>query len=224
MPLFLDNPEQYGLPEDLVAVGGALDSETLIEAYKSGIFPWPESDDLPILWFCPNPRGILRFDNIHISRSLKRTLRQKCYEVRFDTAFDEVIACCQNSARKGQDGTWITPKMKTAYMTLHRSGIAHSIEAWMDGELAGGLYGIYINNTFSGESMFHRRSDASKVALVTLLETLHHAGIEWIDTQMLTPVVEALGGELIPKRDYLKLLAQNRENTHIPWMDIKNKL
>ena len=224
MPRFLDNPEEYGLPEDLVAIGGELDSATLIDAYKSGVFPWPESDELPVLWFCPNPRGILRFENLHIPRSLKRVLRQQWYEVRIDTAFDTVISSCQISKRKGQDGTWITPNMKRAYMALHRDGIAHSIEAWVDNELAGGLYGIYVNNTFSGESMFHHRSGASKVALVTLLQTLHRAGIDWIDTQMITPVVEMLGGELISKQAYLKLLNENRAKTPTPWTDIQNKL
>ncbi|MBN2714883.1 MAG: leucyl/phenylalanyl-tRNA--protein transferase, partial [Deltaproteobacteria bacterium] len=197
MPRFIENPEEYGLPEDLAAIGGEINTKTLIEAYQGGIFPWPESDELPVLWFCPNPRGILRHEKLHFSRSLKRTLRQKKFKIQSDTAFDDVITRCQKSVRKGQGGTWITPNMKSAYMALHRDGIAHSVEAWADGKLVGGLYGVYLNNTFSGESMFHTCSDASKVALATLMTALNAAGVHWMDTQMITPVVEALGGELI---------------------------
>lgn len=224
MPQPIDNPEEFGFPEDLVAIGGELDSQTLINAYLSGVFPWPEDDDLPILWFCPNPRGILQYDNLHLSRSLKRSLHKNAFEFRIDTAFEKVIEHCQKSPRKGQAGTWITPKMKAAYLKLHEMGIAHSAETYLKNRLVGGLYGVYVNNTFSGESMFHRHPDASKAALVKLLQTLRKSNITWMDTQMLTPVVEALGGELIPKKDYLRRLEQNKKQSVISWNVIKNNL
>ena len=198
--------------------------KTLVDSYESGVFPWPESDELPILWFSPNPRGILRFKNLHISRSLRRTLKRNVFEIRFDSAFEDVIENCRTSVRNGQNGTWITPKMKTAYIDLFREGIAHSIEAYANRRLVGGVYGVYVNNTFSGESMFHLEADASKVALVTLLVTLNTAGVRWIDTQMITPVVESLGGELVPREEYFEMLAANRQIPQIPWCEIQKSL
>lgn len=207
-----------------MAIGGTLDTLSLVEAYGSGVFPWPEDDDLPILWFCPNPRGILRHKNLHISRSLKRAIKKGGFEVRIDTSFDDVIEQCSTSPRKGQMGTWITPNMKSAYRTLYREGFAHCVETWKDGTLVGGVYGVYVNNTFSGESMFHRVNDASKVALVALMNVLFTAGVQWIDTQMLTPVVASLGGELISRQGYIELLHKNREDDRIPWSRITDAL
>ncbi|MBN2342763.1 MAG: leucyl/phenylalanyl-tRNA--protein transferase [Deltaproteobacteria bacterium] len=224
MPQPIDHPEEFGLPEDLVAIGGELDTETLLDAYKSGVFPWPEDDDLPMLWFFPNPRGILRHDNLHISRSLRRTLNKNIFEIQIDTVFDQVIEHCRTAPRPGQAGTWITSAMKQAYKRLHREGFAHSVEAFHEGKLVGGVYGVYVNNTFSGESMFHTMPDASKAALVALVRTLHRAGVHWIDTQMTTPVVEALGGELISKNEYLDMLENNRKHSVISWSAVKNSL
>jgi leucyl/phenylalanyl-tRNA---protein transferase len=224
LPRFIQNPEEYGFPHDLVAIGGTLDVPTLVDSYQNGVFPWPESDDLPILWFCPDPRGILRFEHLHVSRSLRRTLNKRVYEIRFDTAFEKVIGSCRSSVRKKQSGTWITPRMESAYIELHREGIAHSVEAYTDNHLVGGVYGVYLNNVFSGESMFHLRPDASKVALVTLLRTLSRAGVPWIDTQMITPVVESLGGELLPRNEYFQLVAMNRQQPIIQWSDIQKVL
>lgn len=224
MPQFIDNPEEFGLPEDLVAIGGELNSQSLIQAYSSGVFPWPEDDELPILWFCPDPRGILRHEQLHISRSLRRTIKKGYFTVKTDTAFDDVIEHCQTSPRTGQNGTWITPKMKAAYRQLHKEGIAHSVEAWTGDQLVGGMYGVYVNNSFSGESMFRLAADASKVALVKLVQALHATGLTWIDTQMITPVVESLGGELIAREEYFKLLKKNRDRPTVAWSDIARAL
>lgn len=224
MPQFIINPEKYDLPKDLVAIGGQLNTPTLISAYQKGIFPWPEDDNTPLLWYSPNPRGILSYRQLHISRSLRRPIKQQKFEIRIDTAFEQTIHHCQSVPRLDQGGTWITPKMKQAYIQLHRDNIAHSIETYFEDKLVGGLYGIYVSNTFSGESMFHLMPNASKVALVALLQILNANTIEWIDTQMLTPVVESLGGELITRNGYLQLLEANQINDEVPWTQIKKTI
>ena len=194
-------------PNGLIAVGGDLSAQRLLDAYRHGIFPW-FSYDQPILWWSPDPRMVLFPDELKISRSLAKRLRRRDYEVRTDTAFREVMLACGNIPREQQRGTWITPEIVEAYCALHDLGYAHSIETWMDGELVGGLYGVAIGKIFYGESMFHRVTDASKIAFVHMSRWLQMRGYGMIDCQMHTPHLESLGGRDIPRHEFATLLKQ----------------
>ena len=198
-------PPDYADPSGLLAVGGDLSSERLLEAYRAGIFPW-YSDDQPILWWSPDPRFMLELDEFKLSRSLSKTLRRKIFHVTFDRVFDEVIEACASVPREGQSGTWITPEMQQAYITLHGLGYAHSVETWFEGELVGGLYGVSLGKAFFGESMFHRKADASKVALAILVQKLKSWDFEFIDSQMTTDHMSRLGAREVPRRIFLKRL------------------
>jgi len=192
--------------DGLLAVGGDLSPERLLLAYRSGIFPW-YGEGLPILWHSPDPRCVLPVDRVHTGRTLRRTMAKGLYDIRFDTAFESVIAACQTTPRAGQDGTWITGEMLDAYVKLHRLGYAHSVEAWRGGELAGGLYGVSIGRVFFGESMFALHADASKVALVSLAARIARWGFRIVDSQVATPQTLALGAEPWPRDRFLELLA-----------------
>lgn len=194
-------------PNGLLAMGGDLSPERLLTAYRQGIFPWFSPDD-PILWWSPDPRMVLFPQEIKIRTSLARTLRNGRYEVRLDTAFDQVLENCANTPRHGQRGTWITPDMQSAYQQLHRQGHAHSVETWVDGELVGGLYGIAIGRAFYGESMFSRQRDASKIALVHLCLYLKRREFGIIDCQMETPHLAFMGARPIPRRQFVDLIAK----------------
>lgn len=194
----------------LLAVGGDLRVERLKLAYSQGIFPWYE-DGMPILWWSPDPRMVLFPSKMIISHSLKQTVKKHKFTVTFDKVFSRVIEECSFTPRKDQDGTWITRDMKNAYQKLHEAGFAHSVEAWLDGELVGGLYGVAMGRAFFGESMFHKETNASKVALVHLVEKLIEWEYEIIDAQVYTNHLESLGGELIPRNQYLKFLAKALE-------------
>lgn len=198
-------PPDYADPSGLIAVGGDLSSERLLEGYRVGIFPW-YSDDQPILWWSPDPRFILELDEFKISRSLQKTLRRKIFQVTFDRVFEEVIAACSVVPREGQRGTWITQEMRDAYLELHGLGYAHSVESWFGGKLAGGLYGVSLGKAFFGESMFHHKTDASKVALATLVDKLRTWGFHFIDSQMTTEHMMSLGAKEVPRRIFLKRL------------------
>jgi leucyl/phenylalanyl-tRNA--protein transferase len=188
--------------QGLVAVGGDLRPERLLLAYRSGAFPWSEN---PITWWSPDPRAILELESLHIPRSLKRTLRQERYRVTYDQAFRRVIEACAKRTRS-REQTWLTQSFIEAYSKLHTAGWAHSVEAWDGEELVGGVYGVLIGRLFAGESMFYRAPDASKVALVKLVERLRTLGCQLFDLQMLTPVTLALGGSHIPRASYLERL------------------
>jgi leucyl/phenylalanyl-tRNA--protein transferase len=184
--------------DDLIAVGADLEPGTLLAAYRGALFPMPVRDRLG--WWSPDPRGIIPLDGLIISRSLRRSCAR--FEIRVDTAFDRVIEAC---ATPDRSGGWITDEIVAAYTRLHRLGWAHSVEAWTrDGELAGGLYGVAINGLFAGESMFHRRTDASKVALVGLVQRLHQGGL--LDVQWCTDHLRTLGAIPIPRDDYRQRL------------------
>jgi leucyl/phenylalanyl-tRNA---protein transferase len=198
-------PPDYADPSGLLAVGGDLSSERLLEAYRVGIFPW-YSDDQPILWWSPDPRFMLELDEFKISRSLQKTLRRKIFQVTFDRVFEEVIASCSVVPREGQRGTWITQEMRDAYLELHGLGYAHSVESWFGGKLVGGLYGVSLGKAFFGESMFHHKTDASKVALATLVEKLKSWGFHFVDSQMTTEHMMSLGAKEVPRRIFLKRL------------------
>jgi leucyl/phenylalanyl-tRNA--protein transferase len=196
---------QESEPDGLLAVGGDLGVQRLLLAYSRGIFPW-YGEGLPILWHSPDPRMVLPLASLRVSRSLAKVLRRGTYQVRLDSGFAQVIECCARTPRAGQDGTWITAEMRRAYTELHELGYAHSAEAWCEGRLAGGLYGVSLGNVFFGESMFAERSDASKVALVTLARQLRAWGFDWIDCQVHTPHLERLGAEPWPRARFLDAL------------------
>lgn len=193
-------------PNGLLAAGGDLSPSRLLAAYRRGIFPWYGQGD-PILWWSPDPRMVLVPEELKISRSLAKTLRNKCYEVRFDTAFDEVMAGCAR-ARPDQPGTWITADMREAYNRLHRLGYAHSVETWIDGSLAGGLYGVAIGAVFFGESMFTSTRDASKIALAALVRHCTGRGLRLIDCQMHTRHLESLGARDVPRREFSRRIEE----------------
>lgn len=187
-------------PNGLLCAGADLSPERLLEAYRHGIFPWFSAGE-PILWWSPDPRMVLFPEELNISRSLAKTLRRGRHEVRLDTDFPAVIHAC-SLPRPGQDGTWITPQMQEAYCRLHDLGHAHSVETWIDGKLAGGLYGVAIGRAFYGESMFSLATDASKIALVHLARFLERHGFAVIDCQMKTTHLASLGAREIRRREF----------------------
>lgn len=204
-------------PPGLLAVGGSLSAEWLIAAYSKGVFPWFNSDQ-PILWWSPDPRMVLFPDELRISHSLKQVLRKRQYEIRFDTAFEQVMEGC-SQPRAGQAGTWISPQMISAYTELHRIGVAHSVETWINGELAGGLYGVALGRVFYGESMFTRVSDASKIAFVHLVRQLQRWQFRVIDCQMNTAHLARFGAKEIARDDFIQLLAEGvpMPAVALPW-------
>ncbi|MBI4293706.1 MAG: leucyl/phenylalanyl-tRNA--protein transferase [Betaproteobacteria bacterium] len=204
-------------PNGLLAAGGDLSPARLIAAYSQGIFPWYSEGD-PILWWSPDPRTVLFPEEIKVSRSLAKVLRNRDYEIRFDTAFDDVIAGCA-APRADQPGTWITSEMHEAYLHMHRLGHAHSAETWIEGKLAGGLYGMALGAVFFGESMFSRERDASKIALVALVRHLLASGFRLIDCQMHTEHLASLGARAIARRRFSQLLSEliNYPNPPGPW-------
>jgi leucyl/phenylalanyl-tRNA--protein transferase len=193
------------LDDGIVDLSDDLRVERLLEAYSFGIFPWPH-EDLPTLWFSPEQRGVLDFKNFHVSRSLQKTMAHANYRFTFDRCFDLVIEACSRQPRPGQNGTWITPRLLRAYHEFHRAGYAHSLEVWDGDDLIGGLYGVYVGGVFGGESMFHLRPNASKMAVVRLVEFLRGQGLLWMDIQMVTPVLERLGGCYISRAEFLERL------------------
>ena len=202
-------PDPYSAPGDYpLAIGGDLSPERLIFAYSLGIFPW-YSEGEPILWWSPDPRMVLFPDELKISRSLKKVLKNKGFEVRFNTTFEEVIKNCATVKRKGQDGTWLTPEMIEAYIRLHKLGFAHSVETYLDGKLVGGLYGVAIGGAFFGESMFHKVSNASKVAFVHLVNRLKEKGFDIIDCQQSTPHMARFGAREIPRKEFLDIISKS---------------
>lgn len=203
------DPRRTG-PEGLVAVGGDLHPDSLRLAYRQGIFPWP-TPGLPLLWFCPPERAILDFADLHVPRRLARTRRTSPLRFTMDAAFDDVIEACRRAQRPGQNGTWITRAMRDAYCRFHWEGGAHSAEAWEGDTLVGGVYGVTVGGTFAGESMFHIRPDASKLALLHLIDHLRARGLDWIDIQQLTPHMEVLGAILIPRDAFLQRLRQTQQ-------------
>ena len=192
-------------PNGLLAAGADLSVERLLEAYRRGIFPW-YSNGQPPLWWSPDPRMVLECAALKVSRSLSKSIRNKGYVVRIDSAFPEVLRGC-SEPRLYEPATWLGADMRRAYARLHEAGYAHSFETWRDGELVGGLYGVAVGRMFYGESMFTRATDASKVALVKLVQVLTSRGFPLVDCQMHTPLLESLGAREIPRREFLRALA-----------------
>jgi leucyl/phenylalanyl-tRNA--protein transferase len=193
------------LEEGIVDLSDDLRVERLLEAYSFGIFPWPH-EELPTLWFSPPERGILLFDEFHVPRSLRKLVASTSWTWTLNRDFPRVIAACAAAKRRGQAGTWITERLLAAYIEFHRAGYAHSLEVWDRDELIGGLYGVYVGGLFCGESMFHYQSNASKFALLKMVEFLRARGLQWMDTQMVTPALESFGGQYISRRIFLKRL------------------
>ena len=191
-------------PNGLLAMGGDLSPPRLLQAYRQGIFPWYNHDQ-PILWWSPDPRSVLYPQRLRVSRSLRRTLKNNIFTVTADTAFRRVIESCAEP-RDAAGGTWLTDEMVEAYCRLHIMGYAHSVEAWCEGELMGGLYGLSLGTIFFGESMFSRRRDASKVAFVRLVEYLQRRGFVLIDCQVPSAHLASLGAETIPRREFIACL------------------
>jgi leucyl/phenylalanyl-tRNA--protein transferase len=196
-------------PNGLLAFGGDLSVQRLLNAYHNGIFPW-YSDGEPLMWWSPDPRGILRFDDLYINRSFAKFLKKNPYTLSVNKAFESVISYC-SSVPRGGDGTWITPEMTQAYIQLHQQGHAHSIEVWDDNELVGGLYGVLVGSCFCGESMFHLKSNASRVAYWGLVNWLKEHGGQFIDCQMQNDFLATLGVCEIPRELYLKQLTQAKQ-------------
>jgi leucyl/phenylalanyl-tRNA--protein transferase len=192
-------------PRGLLCAGADLSVERLLAAYRRGIFPWYSGDE-PILWWSPDPRMVLFCDELKVSRSLAKNARNKGFELRTDSAFASVIKACAGP-RKGEVGTWLGKPMQAAYLALHQAGHAHSYETWQDGKLVGGLYGVAIGRMFYGESMFSTETDASKVALVGLVEDLRRRNMPLIDCQQRTPLLASLGAREIPRREFLRRVA-----------------
>ncbi|MDG1780629.1 MAG: leucyl/phenylalanyl-tRNA--protein transferase [Flavobacteriales bacterium] len=203
MPIYLLNDELVfpdphdGSEEGILAVGGDLSSDRLLLAYEMGIFPWFSPPD-PILWWSPDPRCVLQLNELKISKSMRNVLNQKKFSVTMDTSFEEVVRACQDAPRK-EDGTWITDDIITAYNALHELGVAHSVEVWEGDELAGGLYGVSLGSMFFGESMFARKSNASKVGFITLVQLLETKGFEMIDCQVYNDHLGSLGAKDITR-------------------------
>lgn len=231
MPIFrlsselLFPPVELSEPDGILAAGGDLSVERLLLAYRSGIFPWYSSGE-PILWWSPDPRFVLFPEDLHISKSLKKVLNSNQFEITFDKAFPQVISHCRAKNRPNQEGTWITKEMIRAYVDLHRAGYAHSVEAWKDGILAGGLYGVSIGRVFFGESMFYLVENASKIAFVKLVEKLRSLGFLVIDSQVYTKYLETFGAKHIPREKYLEILQKGFEMESIVgnWGELMNHI
>lgn len=197
--------------QGVLAYGGDLNPNRIIKAYMNGIFPWYNEGD-PILWWSPNPRCVLYPNDLKVSRSFQKTINKNLYEIKFDTNFQAVMKECSSAKRDGQKGTWILPEIIEAYVKLFELGFAHSFEAYYDGELVGGGYGVVIGDVFCGESMFAKKSDASKVAFYYLIEKLKQNNFSLIDCQIPTPHLESLGAKTILREDFLKLIKKALEN------------
>lgn len=210
--------------DGLVAWGGDLTPRRLLAAYRRGIFPW-YSEGQPILWHSPDPRFVLEPSRIHVPRSLKKVMGRGTYQVRYDTAFQAVIAACARVPRPGQRGTWITREMERAYLELYRQGYAHSVESWSGGELCGGLYGVSLGAAFFGESMFALAPDASKVAFAHLAQRVHGWGFQLIDCQVETEHLARFGAEHWPRERFLEALARALQapTRQGPWTEEKTQ-
>ncbi|MDX6712893.1 MAG: leucyl/phenylalanyl-tRNA---protein transferase [Blastocatellia bacterium] len=208
-PIRFPDP-RFSTPEGIVAFGGKLTSDNLIEAYSRGIFPWP-IEGLPLTWFCPPRRAILEFKRLHIPRSLALARRKSTFRFTIDRDFSAVIKACSTIARPQEAGTWITQEMIEAYCGLNHAGRAHSVEAWDGDQLVGGIYGVDAGGVFGGESMFHLRPNASKLALLFLFEHLSSKGSTWMDIQVMSPHMQTLGAIEITRHRFLNRLAVEQE-------------
>lgn len=202
----VDTADENGL----LALGGDLEVQTLILAYRQGIFPWPISEEFPLAWFSPDPRGVIDYEDLYVSKRLLRYLKNTQLYFTLNQNFQGVIEECAQTKRRDQSGTWITDEVIQSYLEMFKRGLAYSLEAWDGEKLVGGIYGVSINGILTGESMFHKVPNASKFCLIILMKILNEAGINWLDTQMVTPVIKSLGGKEIPRKEFLSRLAQSK--------------
>lgn len=200
----IDSADEDGL----LAVGGDLEVETLISAYQQGIFPWPVSKEYPLTWFSPNPRGVLYLKDFHISKSLLKFQKNSKFEIKFNTDFDRIIKNCSKAIRKDQSGTWIHQEILDAYISLFEAKKAYCVGVYLNGFLVGGLYGVCLGNFISGESMFHTETNASKIALIALYEKLIDTSVNWIDTQMVTPILSSFGAKELDRSEFKNLIKE----------------
>ncbi len=201
----------------LLCAGGNLSLPVLLDSYSHGIFPWPH-EGYPLLWFSPPERGIIYFDNVHISKRLARFRKSWKGHFLIDKNFPEVVQYCADTGRKGQRGTWIIPEMIDAYVEFHMAGYSHCIEAWEDDELVGGIYGVFVGNVFSAESMFFKKSNCSKLCLWYLIEHLESIGLQWLDVQVLTPITEQFGGIYIPRDKFFEQIKTQQQKELISFI------
>ncbi|MFZ6023440.1 MAG: leucyl/phenylalanyl-tRNA--protein transferase [Bacteroidota bacterium] len=201
-------PVNEALEDGLLAMGGDVSVERLLLAYRNGIFPWYDDESIP-LWWSPNPRFVLFPEQLKVSKSMLQVFRKGDFEFRTNTHFAAVISTCKSLQRKGQNGTWITDELEASFIQLHTMGVAHSAETWMDGTLAGGLYGIRMGSFFFGESMFSKESNASKFAFISYVQQLQKEGVILIDCQVHTEHLESLGAAMIPREAFIQLLKQH---------------
>jgi leucyl/phenylalanyl-tRNA--protein transferase len=201
-------PVEMATPEGIIAIGGDLGTERLLLAYRSGIFPWYNQDE-PIVWWSPDPRFVLFPDKLRVTKSMQSVLNNGSFRFTINRAFSKVLQNCKTITRQGQEGTWITPAIEQAYTELHELGYAHSAEAWMNGELVGGLYGIRLGNVFFGESMFSKVSNASKFAFINYVHQLQKEKVTLIDCQVYTAHLESLGAKMIERNRFMAFLAEN---------------
>jgi leucyl/phenylalanyl-tRNA--protein transferase len=201
--------------QGIVALGGRLTVGTLFQAYRHGVFPWPHENH-PLLWFSPDPRGVLFFKDFHWSTKIKKKWKTwfPQFRISYNEAFSLVIDECQKQKRKGQDGTWINEDMKKAYLKFHKEGFAHSVEVWREDKLVGGMYGVLVQGVFSGESLFHKEDDTSKLALWAGVQKLKSLGLTWMDTQMVTPLLASMGGQEVSREKYFKMLQSAQKSNH----------
>jgi leucyl/phenylalanyl-tRNA---protein transferase len=212
MPVIAFPDPRTANSDGIVAVGGDLHPETLLLAYRQGIFPWPVRG-LPLLWFCPAERAVLEFQDLHLPRSLVRAQRRTNLRFTIDTAFSQVISACAETSRPAQDGTWITPQIIRAYTRLHAMGVTHSVEAWDGDCLVSGIYGVEVDGAFAAESMFYRQANASKLALLHLIAHLQARGLDWLDIQVMTPHLARLGAKTLSRDVFLDKLRRTRERS-----------
>lgn len=199
-------PVETADEDGVLAIGGDLEPESIVLAYSNGIFPWPLNERL-LAWFAPPQRAVLFLDEFHVGRSLKKALRGSGFSCSVDTAFSEVISHCAEVVNRGeQDSTWITDELRDAYIKLHTLGFAHSFETYLGDRLIGGIYGMQVGGFFAAESSFYRRDNASKAAMITMVEYLRNQGFAWFDCQVLTPFSESFGAREIPRSDFMRLL------------------
>ena len=201
-------PVEMATPEGIIAIGGDLGMDRLLLAYRSGIFPW-YSEGEPIVWWSPDPRFVLFPNKLRVTKSMQSVLNNGSFRFTINRAFSKVLQHCKTITRQGQEGTWITPAIEQAYTKLHDLGYAHSAEAWMNGELVGGLYGIRLGNVFFGESMFSKVSNASKFAFINYVRQLQKEKVTLIDCQVYTAHLESLGAKMIERNTFMTLLAEN---------------
>jgi leucyl/phenylalanyl-tRNA--protein transferase len=198
-------PVTEALPDGLLAAGGDLSAERLLLAYHNGIFPWYNEEEPP-LWWSPDPRFVLYPEELRVSKSMRQVLRGGAFEFRMNTSFPDVIRACMQTERPGQDGTWITPDVAHAYTTLHQQGYAHCAEAWQDGRLVGGLYGVWLGKVFFGESMFSHISNASKFAFINWVQHLRQQDVQLVDCQVYTAHLESLGARMMPRQVFIEMV------------------